>query len=93
MTQTETAAAPAVELEIRAGQGLACADAARQLPQPVHTSAVRRWIIEGLRLPGGRVVKLEGIKIGSRLWTSGPALKRFLQRLAPGAAEAEQKTA
>ena len=41
-----------------------------------------------LRLPGGGVLKLEGIKIGSRLWTSRPAVQRFLRRLAPGGAPA-----
>lgn len=47
---------------------------AKTAPQTVY-----RWCVAGVNLPDGRVVKLEHIRIGSRLLTSRAAIIRFLE--------------
>jgi hypothetical protein len=63
-------------------------EAARQLPpgrrgRPVTFSCVLRWILDGVRLPSGEVVRLEAIRLGGRWLTSREALQRFAERQTP----------
>lgn len=44
-----------------------------------HTSTVSRWCLCGVRLPAGRVVKLEHIRLGNRLATTAQAVLRFVE--------------
>jgi hypothetical protein len=43
-----------------------------------HPSTVTRWMLSGVRLPDGRTLRLEHIRVANRLMTSRPALIRFL---------------
>ncbi len=72
-----------IAAEVLAGSGLSLAQAARRFPsfrqnRPVHPSCVFRWIRQGVRLPDGRRVQLEAIRLAGRLLTSEQALARFL---------------
>ncbi|HKB41964.1 MAG TPA: DUF1580 domain-containing protein [Gemmataceae bacterium] len=48
-----------------------------------HLSTLLRWIINGVRAPGGDVVRLEAVRLGGRWLTSAQALQRFGERLTP----------
>jgi hypothetical protein len=61
-------------------------EAAERLPagrsgQATAPSTVFRWIVTGYRLPGGRLVRLDGVKVGRRWLTSVEALHRFADAL------------
>jgi hypothetical protein len=76
-------AEPSVLTEVLAGHGLSLAQAARRFPparrdRPVSPSCVWRWMREGVRLPSGERLRLEGCRISGRWLTSEPALLRFL---------------
>jgi hypothetical protein len=67
---------------------LGLAAAARRLPpfrngRPVSPSTIWRWITEGVKLPDGRTVRLEGARIGARWVTSAEALARFVSAQTP----------
>jgi hypothetical protein len=62
--------------------------AARSVPphrqdRPVSTSCIFRWMRDGVKLPDGTVVRLEGIRLGGRWLTSKEALQRFAERQTP----------
>ena len=42
--------------------------------RPTHESTVLRWILAGVRGPGGHKVRLEGMRIGTHWVTSREAL-------------------
>ena len=73
---------PQVLLEIRDGHALGMAAAARLVPGvaggTANASTVFRWATTGVKLPDGRKLKLESVRIGHRIVTSGPALERFI---------------
>lgn len=46
--------------------------------RPTAPSTVTRWHTHGIRLPDGRLVFLEAIRLGNRLVTSRQAFLRFL---------------
>jgi hypothetical protein len=67
---------------------LSLAQAARILPpgrkgRPTSLSCVLRWILTGIRLPSGGVVRLEAVRLGGRWLTSREALQRFATALTP----------
>jgi hypothetical protein len=67
---------------------LSLSQAARALPssrggRPVTLSCVLRWVLDGVRLPSGEVVRLEALRIGGRWLTSQEAIQRFAERLTP----------
>ena len=67
---------------------LSLAAAARLVPaarngKKTHLSTLLRWILQGVRLPSGEVVRLEAIRLGSRWMTSKAALQRFAERQTP----------
>ncbi len=77
---------PQVLTEIRDGHGLNLATVAKQLPGNsesghVNPSTAWRWAKTGCRLPDGRRVFLEVVKIGSRWLTSKQAVDRFIVAL------------
>ncbi len=47
--------------------------------QPTSPATLFRWCIQGVKLPDGRRVRLEHIRIGTRLMTSRAACIRFLE--------------
>lgn len=74
--------------EIVNGQGLSLTQAAKRFPsarmgRPVHSSCVWRWMRDGIRLPGGQVVRLEAARVSGRWLTSEPALARFIAAQTP----------
>jgi hypothetical protein len=65
------------------------AQAAARLPpnrreRPVTASCVLRWVLDGVKVPGGGRIKLEAVRLGSRWLTSVEALARFAERQTPG---------
>jgi hypothetical protein len=83
--------------EIVAGRGLSLSQAARRFPsarlgRPVHSSCVWRWMREGVRLPGGRTIRLECARVAGRWLTSEPALERFLAAQTPSTGSAPAST-
>jgi hypothetical protein len=51
--------------------------------KPTHISTVLRWILKGVKAPSGEIVRLEGLRVGSRWVTTREALQRFATRLTP----------
>jgi hypothetical protein len=91
---SEAGAVPGVLSEIQAGEGLPLSAAGRLFPghrggPSVDPSTVFRWVTKGTTA-GGRTVKLEAVRAGSRWLTSRGAVARFVAALTdaavPGAA-------
>jgi hypothetical protein len=64
------------------------AEAARRLPpgrsgRHRSSSCVFRWLTHGLPGPDGRLVRLEGVRIGRPWFTSVEAIARWAERLTP----------
>jgi hypothetical protein len=52
--------------------------------RPVSFNCILRWILKGSRKTvDGQIVKLEGLRVGSRWLTSRQALQRFAEALTP----------
>lgn len=76
-----------IEQEVAAGGGLSPAQTAKRFPSiksrddetRVNPSTVWRWITRGLKLPDGRRVKLEAVRMGASYLTSEQAILRFIQ--------------
>jgi hypothetical protein len=86
---------PDVISEVLAGDGLSLAQAARVVPafragRPTHVATIWRWAAKGVRIGGGRVVKLETCRVGGRQLTSRAALSRFI--LAQSATNSAEST-
>lgn len=62
--------------EIELGSGLTMGEAGRALGG-TDPSSVFRHIKIGSKAESGERVKLEGIRIGGRWWTTRPAIQRF----------------
>src|SRR5438132_94236 len=78
----------AITAEILSGSGLSLSQAARRFPpfregKAVVPSTVFRWIVDGVRLPDGRRLRLEAARLGGRWLTSGPAIERFISGQTP----------
>jgi len=76
---------PLVLTEIQAGGGMSLSAVGRMFPghrggPSIDPSTVFRWAKNGLKV-GGRTVKLEAVRVGSRLITSRPAVARFVNDL------------
>jgi hypothetical protein len=75
-------------IDIATEQLIPLTQAARLVPpghggRKTHISTLLRWISPGVRLPGGQLVRLEALRVGSRWCTSSPALQRFFEALTP----------
>jgi hypothetical protein len=53
----------------------------------VHFSTLWRWALKGVKSPTGEIVKLETLRLGSRLVTSREAVQRFALALSRHLAE------
>jgi hypothetical protein len=76
-----------MSIELKSESIISLAQAARLLPpgrrgRPVTLSCVLRWILDGVKIPAGRV-RLEAIRIGGRWLTSIEAMERFAARQTP----------
>jgi hypothetical protein len=74
--------------EIQAGEGEPLARAARRIPsarqgKPVTLSCLLRWILSGVRGPGGQRIKLEAARLANRWLTTPGALRRFVEAQTP----------
>jgi hypothetical protein len=77
-----------VREEVLAGSGLSLLQAARKLPPgrngaPVNGATLWRWVVDGVNLPGGRRLRLEGCRVSGRWLTSEQALARFIDAQTP----------
>lgn len=69
--------------EIQAGDALNLSAAGRLFPghrggRAVNPSTVLRWMVKGLIMPTGVVIRLEGVRVGTRWLTSSAAVSRFV---------------
>lgn len=65
---------------------ISLSQAAKRIPstrgdRTVHPATIWRWAKHGYRLPGGRVVKLEIVRIGYGYATTEAALDRFIHAM------------
>ncbi|MBX3400882.1 MAG: DUF1580 domain-containing protein [Gemmataceae bacterium] len=79
---------PQVLQEIRDGHALGMAQAARMMPGvgggSCDPSTLFRWATSGVKTTTGARIKLEAVRVGRRLITSGPALERFVMATTAG---------
>jgi len=61
---------------------LTCAAASRLLPGRPHPSTIWRWARRGLRARDGRIIHLEHVRLGSRVYVTVQALERFGRAMA-----------
>src|SRR5262245_25487625 len=61
---------------------ISLAAAARMIPphrgSRTAPSTVFRWLTRGVRLPGGQILRLEGLRLADRWLTTCEAVQRFL---------------
>ena len=74
--------------EIEAGEGEPLVRAARRIPssrqgKPVTLSCLLRWVLSGVRGPGGQRIKLEAARLANRWITTPGALRRFVEAQTP----------
>src|SRR5262245_37101128 len=79
---------PTITNEILNGNGLNLAAAARLFPpyrgtKPINPSTVFRWIMSGVRLSDGSLLRLEARRIGGRWLTYREAVERFIDKQTP----------
>jgi len=75
-------------IEIRNETPISLAQAARMQPpgrrgRPVNPATVFRWIHNGVKGPGGEIIRLEGYRMGGRWLTTIEALERFAAAQTP----------
>jgi hypothetical protein len=80
--------------EIEGGEGQRLAVAARSLPsarqdKPVSISCLLRWVVDGVRGPGGQRIRLEAARLAGKWITTPGALRRFVEAQTPELADAE----
>jgi hypothetical protein len=72
-------------------------EAAKLLPpgrrnRPVNLSTILRWILDGVKLPCGKAVRLEAVRLGGRWLTSKESLQRFAESQTPRLVESAGST-
>src|SRR5262249_13455673 len=75
-------------IDITTESTLSLTQAVRLLPpgrrgRPVTLSCLLRWVLEGVRAPDGRLVRLEALRLGGRWVTTRQAIQRFAESLTP----------
>jgi hypothetical protein len=73
-------------IDIRTAKPISLKQAAELYPlgrggRPTHHTTVQRHIKDGVNLGGGRVIRLEGWRIGYRWFTTVEAVSAFIQSL------------
>ncbi|MCI0464668.1 MAG: hypothetical protein L0Z62_47695 [Gemmataceae bacterium] len=81
--------------EIAQGHGLYLSRAAKRFPphrknRPVTLGCLVRWIIEGVRGPGGERVRLEAARVAGKWMTTPQAITRFIIAQTPDLADRPQ---
>ncbi len=61
---------------------LTLADAAKKCPGRPSANAVWRWCRKGVKSRGGRIIRLQHIRVGGRIYTTAEALEKFFSGLA-----------
>jgi hypothetical protein len=74
--------------EIEAGQGETLTRAARRIPRsrqdrPVSLSCLLRWVLVGVKGPGGTRIKLEAARLAGKWVTTPGAIRRFVEAQTP----------
>lgn len=74
--------------EVRDGYGVGLAAVARKFPNDraqglghLNASTVFRWCLVGCKGANGERIRLQHVRIGSRILTSWPAVERFISSL------------
>ena len=85
---TQAPLTSAVAAEVAAGDVLTMPQVARRCAstrqgKSVHPSTPLRWVLGGVKIPSGRVVRLEACRCGGRWVTSAAAFQRFLDAQTP----------
>jgi hypothetical protein len=75
-------------IDLQNEQLLGLAEIANLLPpgrrrRPVVASTILRWVIHGVKLASGEVVRLEAVRLGGRWLSSAEALARFAAAQTP----------
>lgn len=75
-------------IELRNETPLTLNSAARMFPpnrrgRPVSLSCILRWVLDGVRLSTGEVIRLEALRVGGRWLTTLEAIQRFAERQTP----------
>lgn len=88
MPQTLDDIRATLSVDIRNEQLLSLPQAARRFPpyrqgRPVSPVTIWRWISAGVKLPGGRRVKLGAVRVSGRWLTSVEAIERFIAAQTP----------
>jgi hypothetical protein len=62
---------------------ISLAQAASRIPpyrkRRTNPSTIFRWLTQGIKMPSGEMLRLEGIRLAGRWLTSSQALTRFLE--------------
>jgi hypothetical protein len=74
--------------ELAGEEVISLAEAARRVPGTPCVQTLNGWVRRGLRLPSGRVVRLQAIRSGVRWLTTAQAVRRFLLALQGGGEDA-----
>lgn len=77
-----------MSIDLSTESTLSLAAAAKLVPpnrrgRPVTLSCVLRWVLDGVKTPDGRTVRLEAVRLGGRWLTSREALQRFAESQTP----------
>jgi len=59
-------------------------------PAPITPSCIFRWVVTGVKLADGSLLRLEAVRVGGRWLTSAEALERFAARQTPTHDDAPQ---
>jgi hypothetical protein len=67
---------------------ISLSQAARLLPpfrrgRPVTLSCVLRWVLQGVKTPDGRRIRLDALRLGGKWITSMEAIQRFAEAQTP----------
>jgi len=93
MPQTHDKIRATLTVDLRSEELLSLPQAARRFPpfrqgRPVNPSTVWRWVFTGVRLPDGRRVRLDAVRLSGRWLTSVEAIERFVAAQTPRLDEA-----
>lgn len=79
MSSTPAPSGPRGQVERLIREGLIEPSVAAKLVK-AKTGTIARWYSRGITLPGGRVLRLEAVRVGGRVMTTEAALFRFIEQ-------------